>query len=354
MEIKHKAILKYGMGINYLSNWTYLDAIREIFQNFFDYGEYELIESETYMKNDIEMINITIQNNYKPKDFEFLKIGISNKNETDIGKHGEGLKMALLILLRNDCEASVMFSNYKIIPKIINEKLIGNIFSLFVLNNKIEIDKFIITFEVPKQQWMLFDYIKEEDIIFSNHIGAIVNKPKGNFYVGGLYVSTFDNLSLAYDIKPQFIELDRDRKTPKAFDVTYYTSKIKSKYGKGKLNDLNYSDSEYIEELDEEEYDKIKPIDNNAGGVLFVYNDDETKQTHQIKQQSLISKLYEVKKDEISELLNIEKTTIDAIIDLLNAYVDNYKGTMPNSAVIDITTIIIKLKNIINENNKEK
>ena len=35
-----EGIIYYGIGLEYLSNWTINHALREIYQNFLDYGDY--------------------------------------------------------------------------------------------------------------------------------------------------------------------------------------------------------------------------------------------------------------------------------------------------------------------------
>ena len=50
-------VINYGIGRKYLSHWGINEALREIMQNFMDYGEYKV----TYNKNDI-----CISNSYIP------------------------------------------------------------------------------------------------------------------------------------------------------------------------------------------------------------------------------------------------------------------------------------------------
>ena len=50
-------VINYGIGRKYLSHWGINEALREIMQNFMDYGECKV----TYNKNDI-----CISNSYIP------------------------------------------------------------------------------------------------------------------------------------------------------------------------------------------------------------------------------------------------------------------------------------------------
>ena len=103
-----KQIIHYGIGKDYLPNWGLPQALREIYQNFIDYGEYDA-KSVKYGEN----VVVTITNDYKPETLEFLRIGMSNKggNINAIGKHGEGLKMALLVMARMDMFCIIKFEN---------------------------------------------------------------------------------------------------------------------------------------------------------------------------------------------------------------------------------------------------
>ena len=89
-------MIKFGMSEDYVPNWGVVQAIREIYQNFIDYGEFSV---------QIDQINdshssVRITNDFSPENWEFLKIGFSKKGDGAIGKHGEGLKLAGLIFLR--------------------------------------------------------------------------------------------------------------------------------------------------------------------------------------------------------------------------------------------------------------
>lgn len=89
------------VSMGYVPTWTHVDAVREIFQNakdeetvnpenkmFFDYNE----ETETLM----------IGNKTGKLNKSTLLIGISDKRNDNrtIGQHGEGYKIATVVLLR--------------------------------------------------------------------------------------------------------------------------------------------------------------------------------------------------------------------------------------------------------------
>ena len=200
--------VNYGIGENYLEDWGYKEALREIYQNFIDFGDYEIkIDKTRY-----DRVVVTLKNTYIPDSLEFLQIGKSVKtNENSIGKHGEGLKMAFLVLLRNKEYMHIRYGN-TIIHSLWNLSIIGKTLSLKLTKTLKTNNNFEVKFTCPKSIFTAFNekVITKEDIIFKDsYYGSIVNKPIGELYSGGLFVTTLNNLKKAYDIPPNKLALDR-------------------------------------------------------------------------------------------------------------------------------------------------
>ena len=267
--------IHYGFGKDYLPNWGIQQALREIYQNFIDYGEYlESFEEQEHLAF------VIISNDWIPESLEFLRIGNSKKrNGHAIGKHGEGIKMAFLIMERQGYNSIIWTDKYKITPEFYVDKEIGQCFALNYKEHNIPNQPFMIEFECPIEEFSVFksNLIVSDDIIFSHYYGDIVNKPQGSIYSGGLFVTKSDNMSNAYNIKPEYLPLDRDRSVPRSFDVNYYSSKINSEHGQLiTLKSLSSNDNLYIERIPESVKIKITPkIIGNS--VEFAYKDDEGK-----------------------------------------------------------------------------
>lgn len=244
-------IINYGIGRKYLSHWGINEALREIMQNFMDYGDYEIVYTDD---------GISISNGYVPNNLEFLALGNSDKKADSRGKYGEGLKMALLIFAREGIDITIQTTDKMISPVFVDSE-IGEIFAIQI-ENKVLGDNFCISFNLGIDVWQKYydSIIKEDDIIFDdNYYGRIVNKETGNIYCGGLFVKNINNLSKSYDINVAHLPLTRDRNLPVAFDVNWATSKINSKQGKLKVADLSYSDTEYIDDIPTEVKEQIRP-----------------------------------------------------------------------------------------------
>ncbi len=253
-----REVIQYGIGKDYLSDWGIKEALREIFQNYFDYGTYNI--DERYLSEN--RILVRIYNDYIPESFEFLQIGKSIKSGEAIGKHGEGLKMAFMILLRENLFMQILTRNKRIIPTWY-KSIVGETLALDIIETKSINNNFIVEFTCPIEIYEEFknNTIADGDIIFKdNYHGSIVDKPQGNLYSGRLFVCHLKNLKKAYDLPPSRLHLDRDRRIPGSWDVSYHTSKINEKQDKFDFVDQGYDDTAYTT-IPQSQYKNVKPIE---------------------------------------------------------------------------------------------
>ena len=248
--VRNKSV-SYGINKEYLKDWTVKEAYREILQNFMDYGTFKVEEIDGY---------IVITNDFVPENLDFLSIGYSRKDSGSIGKHGEGLKMAMMILARENLFVSVRAGNKYILPTF-KKGPIGEVFGISIRTME-DSNFFCLTFKPKEDTWNKYfgDSISEDDIIYENeYYGSIVNRDPGNIYSGGLFVTKAKNMSKAYDINPAQLSLDRDRKTPASFDLNWACSKINQEYGRLTLEELNLDDLKYVDKIPVEVKKQIKP-----------------------------------------------------------------------------------------------
>ena len=261
--------IQYGIGEEYLKDWSIKDALREIYQNFIDYGEY----TQVIYPHQGNQVRVIVSNKYLPESFEFLRIGNSVKhNGNAIGKHGEGLKMAYLIMLRNKLQMTITTGNQLIHAQWHKQPEIGKTLALGIKTINKEFDGFEVMFTCDKDIFENFNnnIITDFDILFSDpYHGDIVNKPKGNLYSGRLFICNLKNLSKSYDIKPEHLHLDRDRKIPGGFETSYHTSKINEAEGKFNFVDTNFNDTQYITTIPDSLLSTVKAKEI-AGKVEFI------------------------------------------------------------------------------------
>lgn len=253
-------LIHYGFGKDYLPEWGINEALREIYQNFLDYGPFKEVTEET---NNTD-VQVSLTNSWVPSSLDFLRIGNSEKHTPDaIGKHGEGLKMAFLILSREGFESSIQTPEFTVRPSYYIDKEIGECFCLEYEEYSGETRPFTIQFECITDVFREFkqNLITPDDVLFDDRYwGQIVNKPAGNIYSGGLFVTYAKGISKAYNIKPHHLPLDRDRSVPRAFDLNYAASKINEAEGKFEVADLSMSDTYFIQKVPERVKEQITPV----------------------------------------------------------------------------------------------
>lgn len=231
-----------GMSLNYVSSWGICEAVREIFQNALD-EEIQNPKNKWYFAYDAENKILRIGNKFSKLPISSLLLGYSSKSDDNrtIGTHGEGYKVATIVLLRNGYGLKVY--NY-------NDKEIWTAKTIKSRRYKSEIGVFDIEtgniFRPIKGYDLIFEIsnITEDDIIaiknkilwVNDTVGETISSSegrvllderyKGKVFVKGLYVCDNGNLNYGYDINPDLIKLDRDRGLIDSFDLQYTLGKL--------------------------------------------------------------------------------------------------------------------------------
>ena len=237
---------KYELTIdtNYVSDWNIAQAVRELFQNSVD-SEVQNPGNTSYWKYDEDTQKLYIGNKYSVLNVETLLLGVSTKtnDNTTIGQFGEGYKIATVVLLRTN--HPITFYNYGA-KEVWTTKLVksrrfnGRLVPTFYVDKKYPWQKVpdnnltIVVENVTLEDYKLIcDYILSlhtdiGDTIDCGRFGTILLNPelRGKVFVSGLYVCTNERLTYGYNIKPVFLQLDRDRKTIDTFNLLWTTSRM--------------------------------------------------------------------------------------------------------------------------------
>lgn len=237
---------KYELTIdtNYVSDWNIAQAVRELFQNSVD-SEVQNPGNTSYWKYDEDTQKLYIGNKYSVLNVETLLLGVSTKtnDNTTIGQFGEGYKIATVVLLRTN--HPITFYNYGA-KEVWTTKLVksrrfnGRLVPTFYVDNKYPWQKVpdnnltIVVENITSEDYKLIcDYILSlhtdiGDTIDCGRFGTILLNPelRGKVFVSGLYVCTNERLNYGYNIKPVFLQLDRDRKTVDNFNLLWTTSRM--------------------------------------------------------------------------------------------------------------------------------
>ena len=217
-----------AISSNYVHTWNIEEAVREIMQN--------AIDSET----DGNKLTISygggtlrIQNVGCNLEISSLVLGNSGKHDTTkyIGTYGEGFKLALIVLLRNNLDVTIYTNNQRWKPEFRK----SNKFKIETLHIDVENGfdgyKDTIIFEIKGLEVSDFEIIRDKSLAMMKkmgfNIGEIIEtdygdillekRYKGMMFVNGLYVQEDSSFAYGYDFKPEYLHLDRDRKA-----INYY------------------------------------------------------------------------------------------------------------------------------------
>ena len=239
---------KYELSLvkSYVQEWTAEDAIREIIQNAIDESN-RVEDNAMSVEYDPEEKTLIISNKKSVLTHDTLLLGNTSKATDDnmIGKFGEGYKLGILVLTRENHPVTIQ--NYGLketwTARFVNSRRwkdeVLTIFTdksqiwnkpphnnlSFVINN---VDQMMYDEVVKKTLFLKSIYTDEyvEDNYAKTSYGNILfeKSEKGRVYVNGLFVTTLEDLRYGYDIKAKYIEIGRDRNLIDSYKITKYTT----------------------------------------------------------------------------------------------------------------------------------
>ena len=233
-----------SISVDYVPNWGIVEAIRELFQNALD-EETNDADNKMFFCYDADSETLKIGNLNSTLDIQSLLVGNTTKQDDKyIGQHGEGYKIATVVLLRTG--HSVTFYNYNAReiwrPRLVksrryNGALVPTFFveKVPVWNSVPEHSLVIEVTNITAEEYLKIVASNRHLHVDSEDQGAIVTKigsilldaaQGGRVYVSGLFVCTNSNIKYGYDLKPETIKLDRDRKLIDTFNLQWQASKI--------------------------------------------------------------------------------------------------------------------------------
>lgn len=227
---------------NYVPNWTYVDAVRELFQNALDQAT-QNPENKASWDYDSQTGVLTISNATSKLTASSLLLGQTTKSDDNdtIGQFGEGYKIATLVLLREG--KNVVFYNYGAReiwrPRFVKSRRFGtDILTFFIekqaIWNKAPSADLVITVDnisaeeyghiVESNLHLRDDY----EVVEHTEYGDVIDIPgiNGKVFVNGLYVCDYQPYQYSYNFKPAHIRIDRDRKMVNDFDLRWMASKM--------------------------------------------------------------------------------------------------------------------------------
>lgn len=219
-----KKVYELPLSREYVSSWGVPQAVRELLQNAIDSSApFEYAQSGD---------SLIISSRGVRLDASTLVLGRTSKanDESTIGQFGEGYKLALLVLTREEKQVAVLNGGKCWNPEFRKSRMF-EIDTLHIIESENETDnrdtlEFLICGLSDEEQnaithSCLLMQPTQEDIIVTRR-GNILPSRAGKLYVGGLYVCDTE-LMYGYDIKPGQITLERDRQTVDSWDLKSVT-----------------------------------------------------------------------------------------------------------------------------------
>jgi hypothetical protein len=215
---------------DYVSRWGMPQAVRELIQNAIDSGspfKYEFIPGENGQ-------TLVLNSEFSVLTPQCLLLGYTSKaqDEDAIGSFGEGFKLALLVLVRENYKieiynGDVIWSPYFKHSKIFNADILA--IGEYVMVDKLYKGLTVLVHGLDEQA---VESIKASCLFMQDNIGAIRStqygdillEQKGKLYVGSLFICDTD-LNYGYNIKPKYLRLERDRQTVHSWDLRSTTIK---------------------------------------------------------------------------------------------------------------------------------
>jgi hypothetical protein len=266
---------------DYVATWGIWEALRELQQNSID----RCTESEdseqilSYNAVDNTLIMGTT-NSYLDK--KTLLLGATSKQHDDhlIGQWGEGYKLAILVLLRCGMRIEIKNGNELWIPKIIKSRRFNS--ELVVIDTKKSKAGKDVIFTIKGISPVDFSEFTEKCLsisvpknIIKTSSGNLLldSQYRGKVYVSGLYVCMMedDKVAFGYDMKPENIALDRDRKKVTEFNLFWETGSMFAEIINNRLSDK--ITSEIIFKMKEEKIPDISHLDTHLEEDSKLYHD---------------------------------------------------------------------------------
>lgn len=223
---------------DYVRHWGVAEAVRELLQNALDSDS----PLQWAFSSDSSRLRITSQ--YGRLEPKTLLLGTTSKAEANdkIGSFGEGYKIALLVLTREARVVTVLNNDIRWKPEFRHSKQF-DADVLTIVEDKYPAGRgqgltFLIDGLTPQDKAQIIEGTlqMQESIgeVYDTSKGQIlVNRP-GALYVNGLFVCT-TQCKYGYNMKPEFLKLERDRKTVDSFDLAWVTKDMWFETGRADL-----------------------------------------------------------------------------------------------------------------------
>lgn len=221
--LQHQAsrTIELPLSRDYVRHWGVREAVKELIQN--------AIDSDSPFEFSFYGDTLTITSRESSLESRTLILGATSKADKadKIGSFGEGYKIALLVLTREGLPVYIRNGYYDWVPSFVHSENYGDEV-LCITEHPAERVGQGLEFVIGGLSHQQASDIREScllmqadmpDAIQANQ-GRILPSRPGKLYVGGLYVCD-TKLLYGYDMRPEYLRLERDRMTVSDFDVKW-------------------------------------------------------------------------------------------------------------------------------------
>lgn len=259
-------ILEYPLSPKYIPNWTIAEALRELMANALDIDDSPEISWEDG--------RVIISDNGPGIAKSFWVIGEGNHGS--IGQFGEGLKMAMLVLAREERTVTVATPGYSVEPSIIySDTYESTVLALAFTDKAQYVPGTVIQVECSEDEYANArgKFLKLEPQEYVNADLGIL-KDAGSLYITGVYVSRIPAL-WGYDVPSKELA-NRDRSVLDGKGVEAHVGKVL-----GQLNDVALISAMMAHAIDNPESRStyveysayIRPADSNHPAWCAAFKD---------------------------------------------------------------------------------
>lgn len=366
------------LAITYVPKWGIVEAFRELFQNALD-NQIENPENKMGFIYDESSETLSITNKTSALEADSLLLGSTTKasNKDTIGTHGEGYKIAFMVLLRNGKKITV--NNYGkreqwsvrfVTSKKYNNQPIPTVFvdKKYVWQRVPDNDLTILVEGITKEEYAQVVYnnlhLRETEVeCIKCTNGRILTgeSEKGRLYVKGLFICENSQFKYGYDFEPRVITLDRDRRLLDSIRTCFETSGLwseasqKSEEYRKIMTDMFYSgiyDVKYITESFVCGFQKVqnmlaeKFIDEHGEDAVPVSNDVEYNEVKDTGRKPVIVReeiAQAIKKSDYAETVVVEKKK--SVKELFKEFMDSIEDKLTDSELEYMSDLIDKIQN---------
>lgn len=229
--------IPYPIKSSYVADWTLVEALRELVANGLDaQTQHSSSFGYSYLGS---KRTLTLRNVGVKLPIDALYFGGSEKADKTslIGKYGEGLKLAMLVIARTPgVRMRVVNGNELWTPAFEKDAKTG-MESLVVRIKKTEEESsdFVITVSgVERDVWTkvrdLFLALKDAAVVWQSETGSILPKTEaGNIFVHGVKCATLTEFEYGYNIDAD-IDTGRDRRIPNMSELRAHVGELLSEW----------------------------------------------------------------------------------------------------------------------------